>query len=65
MVNETAGGVPASGAAAETGPVLALQNVYLKDCSYEAPNGAAHGWELEPADQSRPAHGGHRAVAPS
>ena len=24
---------------ADTGPVLALQNVYLKDCSYEAPNG--------------------------
>src|ERR1700749_3638219 len=39
MANETAGGVPASGEQAETGPVLALQNVYLKDCSYEAPNG--------------------------
>jgi preprotein translocase subunit SecB len=37
MVNETAGAVPAPGA--ETGPVLALQNVYLKDCSYEAPSG--------------------------
>ena len=23
----------------ETGPVLSLQSVYLKDCSYEAPNG--------------------------
>src|SRR5580700_12335145 len=39
MANETAGGVPASAEQAETGPVLALQNVYLKDCSYEAPNG--------------------------
>jgi preprotein translocase subunit SecB len=39
MANETAGTVPAPGAQAETGPVLALQNVYLKDCSYEAPNG--------------------------
>src|ERR1700758_3414650 len=38
MVNETAGAAPAPGAT-ETGPVLALQNVYLKDCSYEAPNG--------------------------
>ena len=26
-------------AATETGPVLALQNVYLKDCSYESPTG--------------------------
>jgi preprotein translocase subunit SecB len=25
--------------ATETGPVLALQNVYLKDCSYESPTG--------------------------
>ena len=39
MANENAGAVPATGAQAETGPVLALQNVYLKDCSYEAPNG--------------------------
>jgi preprotein translocase subunit SecB len=39
MANETAGAAPASGAQADTGPVLALQNVYLKDCSYEAPNG--------------------------
>ena len=37
MSNEMVGGVP--GADAETGPALALQNVYLKDCSYEAPNG--------------------------
>jgi preprotein translocase subunit SecB len=34
-----AGGVPVSDAQGETGPQLALQNVYLKDCSYEAPNG--------------------------
>jgi preprotein translocase subunit SecB len=39
MVNETAGAVPAPDAQEQTGPVLALQNVYLKDCSYEAPNG--------------------------
>ncbi len=39
MANETAGAGPAPGAQAETGPLLALQNVYLKDCSYEAPNG--------------------------
>jgi preprotein translocase subunit SecB len=39
MANESAGAVPAPGAESETGPVLALQNVYLKDCSYEAPNG--------------------------
>ena len=39
MANENAGAAPVTGAQAETGPVLALQNVYLKDCSYEAPNG--------------------------
>jgi preprotein translocase subunit SecB len=39
MVNETAGAAPAPNAQSETDPVLALQNVYLKDCSYEAPNG--------------------------
>jgi preprotein translocase subunit SecB len=37
MTNEAAGVAPAPEAA--TGPVLALQSVYLKDCSYEAPNG--------------------------
>ncbi len=37
MANEIAGEAPAP--TADTGPVLALQNVYLKDCSYEAPNG--------------------------
>ena len=37
-MNTTPGPVPMPGAA-ETGPVLALQSVYLKDCSYEAPNG--------------------------
>src|SRR5512146_3150061 len=37
MTNEAAGAAPAPEAA--NGPVLALQNVYLKDCSYEAPNG--------------------------
>ena len=39
MSNETAGAVPAPGTPADTAPVLALQNVYLKDCSYESPNG--------------------------
>lgn len=39
MSNNMAGGVPAPDASTDTGPQLALQNVYLKDCSYEAPNG--------------------------
>ncbi len=39
MSNNMAGGVPAPDAQADMGPQLALQNVYLKDCSYEAPNG--------------------------
>lgn len=39
MSNNMAGGVPAPETAADNGPQLALQNVYLKDCSYEAPNG--------------------------
>jgi len=38
MENETAGDMPAA-AGADPGVVLALQNVYLKDCSYESPNG--------------------------
>jgi preprotein translocase subunit SecB len=38
MENETPGAPPA-GTAADAGLVLALQNVYLKDCSYESPNG--------------------------
>ena len=37
-MNETVGGMPLS-SPADTGAVLALQNVYLKDCSYESPNG--------------------------
>ena len=37
MANEDAGAAPAP---EETnGPILQLQHVYLKDCSYEAPNG--------------------------
>ncbi len=39
MSNEMAGGVPGAEAQNDIGPALALQNVYLKDCSYEAPNG--------------------------
>ena len=38
MVNETAA-PPASAAPGDPGVVLTLQNVYLKDCSYESPNG--------------------------
>src|SRR5215469_18318340 len=37
-MNETADGLPLS-TPPESGAVLALQNVYLKDCSYESPNG--------------------------
>jgi preprotein translocase subunit SecB len=37
MTNEAAGIAPVPETA--NGPVLALQSVYLKDCSYEAPNG--------------------------
>jgi preprotein translocase subunit SecB len=37
MSNETAGVAPDPGA--DAGVVRALQNVYLKDCSYESPNG--------------------------
>ena len=37
MTNEAAGIAPVPDTA--NGPVLALQSVYLKDCSYEAPNG--------------------------
>jgi len=37
--NEPAGAMPAPQGQPDTGPVLSLQNVYLKDCSYEAPNG--------------------------
>jgi preprotein translocase subunit SecB len=39
MTDEMAGMAPAGAAAGDTAPVLALQNVYLKDCSYESPNG--------------------------
>ena len=39
MSNNMAGGVPGAGTEADFGPQLALQNVYLKDCSYEAPLG--------------------------
>jgi preprotein translocase subunit SecB len=40
MTNQPAGAAPAPEAQPDaTGPLLALQNVYLKDCSYEAPNG--------------------------
>ena len=39
MSSNMAGGVPDPNAQGDNGPTLALQNVYLKDCSYEAPNG--------------------------
>jgi len=38
MTNETTGAEPV-GVPGDGGQVLALQNVYLKDCSYESPNG--------------------------
>jgi preprotein translocase subunit SecB len=37
-MNETVGDMPLS-TSADASAVLALQNVYLKDCSYESPNG--------------------------
>src|SRR5579864_2340892 len=37
-MNELAGDMPLS-TPADGSAVLALQNVYLKDCSYESPNG--------------------------
>jgi preprotein translocase subunit SecB len=37
-MNETAGDMPLPNPT-DSGAVLALQNVYLKDCSYESPNG--------------------------
>ena len=37
-MNEIAGGMPLP-TPADAGAMLALQNVYLKDCSYESPNG--------------------------
>ena len=37
--NPEAGALPAPEAQADAGPLLTLQSVYLKDCSYEAPNG--------------------------
>ncbi|MGH8136867.1 MAG: protein-export chaperone SecB [Steroidobacteraceae bacterium] len=39
MTNDLAGGMPSPDAQGDIGPMLSLQNVYLKDCSYEAPNG--------------------------
>lgn len=39
MTNDLAGGMPPPDAQGDIGPMLSLQNVYLKDCSYEAPNG--------------------------
>ncbi len=39
MTTNNTGVAPAPPAQPETGPVLSLQSVYLKDCSYEAPNG--------------------------
>jgi len=37
--NNEGGLAPAPQMQPETGPILSLQSVYLKDCSYEAPNG--------------------------
>ena len=38
-MNEIAGDTPLSTPTDDASAVLALQNVYLKDCSYESPNG--------------------------
>src|ERR1700754_1524086 len=48
MSSNMAGGVPVSDPQADMGPQLALQNVYLKDCSYEAPNGPRVDGEWNP-----------------
>ena len=39
MTDPTATALPPTGPTDETGAVIALQSVYLKDCSYESPNG--------------------------
>jgi len=39
MDNETTGDMPVSPTLPDSGAVIALQNIYLKDCSYESPNG--------------------------
>lgn len=39
MTDPMSGATAVPGPETETGPVLALQSVYLKDCSYEAPQG--------------------------
>jgi preprotein translocase subunit SecB len=39
MSNEPAGDMPVSPMPPDNGSTLALQNIYLKDCSYESPNG--------------------------
>ena len=63
MANETAGLTPVPEQQNETGPVLALQNVYLKDCSYEAPSGPRVDGNWNP--QINPdLHTGATALAP-
>lgn len=39
MTTNNEGGLASAPQMPETGPILSLQSVYLKDCSYEAPNG--------------------------
>jgi len=39
MANEPAGSMPVSAMPADGDAMIALQNIYLKDCSYESPNG--------------------------
>jgi preprotein translocase subunit SecB len=39
MSTNNEGGAQPAPQMPETGPILSLQSVYLKDCSYEAPNG--------------------------
>mgnify|MGYP003339120351 CR=1 FL=1 len=51
-----------SAAAAEgTGPMLSLQAVYLKDASFESPQGPREGWPKMPEPKTyihRPTDGG-------
>jgi preprotein translocase subunit SecB len=39
MANEPAGDMPLSPMSTDSSAAIGLQNVYLKDCSYESPNG--------------------------
>lgn len=61
--DQAQGGVPDAAAQAASGPQLALQAVYLKDCSYEAPNGPRVDGEWNP-QINLDLHTGANALAP-